>query len=68
MLDDLAELVLDLALELGGAAWGQKKKWKKGPKRSPSPKASPTQKWEESGRKKGTDPWDAPREKPVWEK
>ena len=66
MLDDLIELVLDLAVDLGGEAAVQERK----KKQSPSSKASWTSKnrTEKSLHGRTVDPWDLPQKRPPWEK
>ena len=62
MLDDLLELVLDLAVDVGGAA-------AKGKKKQGGQKTERTQKpAEKQAKKPVADPWDRPQKKPPWEK
>ena len=62
MLDDLLELVLDLAVDLGGAAAKERKK-QGGQKTERPPKPA-----EKQAKKPVADPWDRPQKKPPWEK
>ena len=69
MLDDLLELVLDFAVELGGASFdAHKKRTKHGKQISRSQHGSNKEKLGRKTPGSTVDPWDRPQVKPPWER